>query len=59
MADLTLNTILLLGLGALLVIILIGWLIYRNLKDEDKYERNMDDPHSQLSNQVKHSDEKY
>lgn len=30
---------------ALLVVALIAWVIYRNFKDEKKFERDMDDPH--------------
>ncbi len=37
-----------------LALALIGWLIYRNLKDEDEFEHNMDDPKKDIE---KHSKE--
>lgn len=37
-------SMLIFALIGLLAVILIVWLIYRNIKDEKKYEKNMDDP---------------
>ncbi len=28
----------------LVVLVVLGWAIYRNFKDEKKFEKNMDDP---------------
>ena len=37
-----------------LALVFIGWLVYRNLKDEDEFEHNMDDPKKDIE---KHSKE--
>jgi len=34
----------------LFVIALVAWLVYRNLKDEDEFEQNLDDPKRDLEN---------
>ena len=37
---------------AVLALALVGWLVYRNLKDEDEFEHDLDDPKQEIE---KHS----
>ena len=51
------NTILLI-FCLLLLVLLVVWLIYRNIKDEDEYEKEMDDTSYQPNNHIKNNGEK-
>ncbi len=58
MINLTQSSVLLSILGTVFLALLIAWLIYRNRKDEKKFEKNMDDPHQQSVRYLKHKNEK-
>ena len=39
-------------------VLLIVWLIYRNIKDEDEFEESMDDTGQQSNNHIRKDEEK-
>ncbi len=39
-------------------VLLIVWLIYRNMKDEDEFEESMDDTGQQSNNHIRKDEEK-
>lgn len=48
MENISANTIAIIITSATLVLALIAWLIYRNTKDKEKYEQDMDNPNREV-----------
>ena len=44
MEDISASSFIIIAALIVLVVALVAWLIYRNLRDETKYERGMDNP---------------